>query len=571
MNAVEQPSVNRQMSQEYFSKRVGAVEEASGAVADGKARFGRETRPRSRLITISSPSPARCTCNAPSSPVNAGFISKITLDRVELTGAGVSQHHTNRATAHMAEPRPLQRSPQSPSYIPVVTPRPPRSTLPSSLSVPQLGLVPPTRRASGSNGSPSQSTPPSTVVAGGVDAVPNPNPNPNNGLSSFRSLKSFLPFVSSKQPPSGGTPTGLKSPFSGFGSVRRSITGERKMSGSYVTVEPVRDVPVILIDHSPVSKAGSSPSSSDTDYGPPVVTYTPDPPLSTELSTIIESDLSGLSKHFPALDDSMDSSFRLDFDNSREEDTRVTLLPPPSSAKSSSSRAEPHDTTLDLSTSKLGEEVLHALRGKSSGGGWFSGTVVEDAQDSRPGSTKGDDKSSGSPDGDPDSSFHLDTLDPDLAALLSPNRITDKQPGLRIPPEGIPTPSISPPPPSDAPARIFSSSRLYTPQSTHSNLSSPTARSPVSITGSSDTPSSPKRSLAPSIFSRPSIPRGPSVSSVPRFMRSVTDRTSPLRGDKTLTQSFTSRAASDPVLPSPYDEGRRASSDSVFPRRPAPL
>lgn len=90
--------------------------------------------------------------------------------------------------------------------------------------------------------------------------------------------------------------------------------------------------------------------------------------------------MSGLSKHLPALDDSRESSFQESFfdraerNSSRDnsDDTRRTAIPKPSSSPplhgsglSSRRRTpEPHDTTLDLSTSKITEEVIHALKGK---------------------------------------------------------------------------------------------------------------------------------------------------------------------------------------------------------------
>src|SRR5260370_39591250 len=88
--------------------------------------------------------------------------------------------------AKTVDSRPQQRAPHSPSYIPLFSPKatrspPPSSSLPSSLSVPHLGLVPPNRPPSGP-----QST------------IPQPSASGGTSLPSLRALRSFLPFGSGK-------------------------------------------------------------------------------------------------------------------------------------------------------------------------------------------------------------------------------------------------------------------------------------------------------------------------------------------------------------------------------------
>ena len=273
--------------------------------------------------------------------------------------------------------------------------------------------------------------------------------------------------------------------------------------------------------------------------GPPVITYTPDPPLSTELSTIIEADMSGLSKHFPSFDDSHDIA--------DEQPAPVKPLEvqspdlPLHDDHKGSQELDANDTSaLDLSTSQLREEVFQALRGAI---GWSTGIVIEDA-DSHPSDAIAR-KSSG--DQDAEVSFHLDTLDPELAALLSPNRLTGSQ---SIPSSPLLLPS------NDLPR-----TRANSPRSILAPLQSPASGSPV-YAGS---PSSPVRTSAPS---RSAVSRIPSSSSVPRLARSPT-RTSPLRSEREIV----SRAASEPTLL--LEDGRRASSDGIRPRRaqapPSPL
>jgi hypothetical protein len=149
----------------------------------------------------------------------------------------------------MTEP-PKPRSPHSPSYIPVVSPRPTRSALPSSLSLPQLQLVPLPRR-------PSASSP-------AVGASPVASNISHTGISSFRSLRNLLPFGASKpQQPNAfanGTANGQKNTFPNFGSVRRSMTGDRKNSATFLPPEEPASSPVISIEASPQH------TDTDTDY-----------------------------------------------------------------------------------------------------------------------------------------------------------------------------------------------------------------------------------------------------------------------------------------------------------------
>ncbi|THH15430.1 hypothetical protein EW146_g5038 [Bondarzewia mesenterica] len=507
----------------------------------------------------------------------------------------------------MAEPRTVLRSPQSPSYIPVVAPKPPTSSLPTSLSVPQLGLVPRIRQNSVTG---IQSTPPHAI------STATPLQSPNSGLSSFRSLRNFLPFGTGKPHSShgtnGGTLGGSKLPLVGFGS-RRSITADRKNSGTHQRAQREEETTVLDIDgsfqrheletpsmsHSVSSSpwmqtdreivtprgsqdvlAGScsartsmtanrktpesnsrarsgkelpvlpadafgqqetvseklqsgTTSSFRLDSGPPVITYTPDPPLSTELSTIIEADMSGLSRHFPSFEESHNTADEYP-------------LPLPDASKGGRTPDVLETSVLDLSTSKLTDEVMLALNGTESGAGWLSGVIVEDADSHAEKRAR-----KGSGDQEPEVSFHLDALDPELAALLSPNCLTDnQQPNAEQ--------HLSPPP-----LNSLAPTRENTPQTISAPLPSSARHSLVSAISHS----SPVR--IPATLSHSTIPRIPSSSSVPRLVRSSTDRVNPLCSEHEIA----SRTASDSSLPT--GESRRASSDDVRPRRlhvpPSPL
>lgn len=208
---------------------------------------------------------------------------------------------------------------------------------------------------------------------------------------------------------------------------------------------------------------------------------------------------------------------------------------------------------------------MHALKEKPSRNGWLTGVVVEDAPDSRPASRNDREEPEVNIGEEPEESFHLDALDPDLAALLNPKRVRGKQPNfqtenpfasIRTPhqAEPIALPRIFPPP-----------SRAVTPQSRPSPLgSSPVEASPSSATGSARSQTSPVRTASHAPHAYPSLARGAPSRFMPRLVRSVTDRALSVRGDRNVEHA--TRAPSDPGLP--LDDARRVSSDySAYPKR----
>ncbi|KAI9435434.1 hypothetical protein H4582DRAFT_1969374 [Lactarius indigo] len=484
---------------------------------------------------------------------------------------------TSPGGAKTADLRGQSRIPQPPSFIPLLSPKSARnpalsSSLPSSLSVPQLGLVPPNRTPSGS-GPPSQQAPPHSPQALSTHG------SGGSSLPSLRTLRNLLPFGSGK--PASGTATSgpLRSPFASFAPVRRSSTTiERKNSSQFSRPADDSDGAVISIAPSPPRQASPertrdasssadahdspvptplSGSPLDGELGPPVVIFNPEPPLSSELSTILESDLSGLSKHLPALDESHIT------DISGNRYSSGPGASPPSPGTDDDEVVAPDTSVLDLSTSQLKEEVMHALKEKPSTNGWLTGVVVEDLTDSRPASRNRREAHEGYAEVEPEESLHLDALDPDLAALLSPNRVRGRQPSNLLAPVPIHQNSSA-----IAPPRIFPPSRAVTPQSRPSPLgSSPVDASPSSATGSARSQHSPVRATAPHSGLVRSVPSR----FVPRLMRSATDNALTGRGDRGV-ESF-SRTPSDSALQ--LDEARRVSSDGVYLRRspasPLPL
>ncbi|KAI0289138.1 hypothetical protein BC826DRAFT_1107242 [Russula brevipes] len=474
--------------------------------------------------------------------------------------------------AKTADSRAQTRTPHSPSYIPLFSPKPARgatlsSSLPSSLSAPHLGLVPPNRTPSGS-GPPSQGGPP-------LPSPPSAHASGGTALPSLRALRNFLPFSSGKPASSAAVPGPLKSPFAGFAPGRRSsLTVERKNSGQFP--RPGDDGDAAVISIVPPSRANperppqnistasadaqqsSLPSGSalhgDGELGPPVVSFKPDPPLSTELSTILESDLSGLSKHLPALDHSRTSDVSGNGLSTRPE------APPPSPGINE--LVAPDASVLDLSTSQLNEEVMNALKEKPSKDGWLTGAVVEDAADSRPASRNGQEELQADAREEPEESLHLDALDPDLAALLSPNRMREMQQSIfQIENPFASTTQRHQTFQHPAPPRIFPPPRAVTPQSRPSPLgSSPVEASPSSATttGSARSQSSPIRTTSPHAYS--SLARAAPTRLMPRIMRSVTDRAIPMRGNRSVEN--VARGPSDSALP--LDDRRRVSIDSTY-------
>jgi hypothetical protein len=175
---------------------------------------------------------------------------------MEVTALGVRTLPSGPKTADSrAHPRASQ--------IPQFSPKTARnhvfsSSLPSSLSVPHLGLVHPNRTpsasSSGGGGPPPATVPPSPALP----APPAPPSAPSTSLP-LRALRSFLPFGSGKTlSGNAATPGPSKGPFAGFPPIRRSsVTIERRSSGQFPGSGDDKDVAVISI--SPKASPGRPP------------------------------------------------------------------------------------------------------------------------------------------------------------------------------------------------------------------------------------------------------------------------------------------------------------------------
>ncbi|CCM04161.1 uncharacterized protein FIBRA_06323 [Fibroporia radiculosa] len=329
----------------------------------------------------------------------------------------------------------VQQPRSSQSHIPVFTPRKP---LPSTLSTPHLGLVPPSRHLSVS-GSPTHPSPGST------------SSSTSGGLTPFRSFRNLFSTTGSKQ-----TSAGSKSPF---GAIRRSIHGERSVSAPQLRRESsYEDSPVLEIE---LPRPGMEPLINSTDmYGiglgmgtmemslprfSPAASFrddasSPSPSAGpTDLSTIIEAENSGISKHIPVLDSSQE--FEPPPENLHDPSLGIDAMKlhagsyrrvapggfhtPPSHTSSE----------LDLSTSKVTTEVMAAMSKTGPLNGWLDDVVVDVGDE--------DALTAHGAAGDPNVSFNLGALDPDLAALLSPNRLPGSEPALLMAIDTDPSPTLS--------------------------------------------------------------------------------------------------------------------------------
>ncbi|KAJ7462678.1 hypothetical protein B0H11DRAFT_2241202 [Mycena galericulata] len=266
-----------------------------------------------------------------------------------------------------------------------------------------------------------------------------PGPSSPTGVSGFRALRSLLPFGPNKHstpvsPSVSPNPNGSR--FASFSVVRRSINPDRNASLSssdlpvmvidqasaedlpvrksislynekrsssqpipstvVLSNVPTLNLPIACEDTAPFPSPGpeepqrnSETRNEKPSVPPPVFTPFRTPSPHPELSTIIEADTSGISKHLPSASPS----------------------PSPSPIDPThSSLPQDEISTLDLSTTHLTSQVLDAIKAQehSVAGAWLG---TEQPGQLAPASELGD------------VSFNLGALDPDLAALLSPNRM----------------------------------------------------------------------------------------------------------------------------------------------------
>ncbi|EPQ55531.1 hypothetical protein GLOTRDRAFT_138432 [Gloeophyllum trabeum ATCC 11539] len=314
----------------------------------------------------------------------------------------------------------------------------------------------------------------------------------------------------------------------------------------------VRSMPGPNVDKS-LPPPPAAPERPNT--GPPVLESSIIP-LGTDLSTILESETSGISGHIPPLDESQDDP-RPFPKFSNPADSSMLRAPSSSGRKSTGQESD----GMDLSTSDLRNEVLDALKQDGAAKNWSNGVIVDDPNDSIPPSTRP------SPGAEQflrgkEPSFDLESLDPDLAALLSPNKFAGSEPALVIAPSSA---SLR----SQSPESKLVASGSSTPLNA-STSSSTGQRSPTSAVQTLGT-HAPRR---PSYHSRTSASTASSSSSsLPRLVRPGATHLSPVFVDDSPGLDSPSYVQSDPTITND-PLGRPSSSSENGSRRrhpPSPL
>ncbi|KAF8153830.1 hypothetical protein B0H34DRAFT_860805 [Crassisporium funariophilum] len=429
--------------------------------------------------------------------------------------------------------------------------RSPNANTPSSQSRKSVfsssnSLIPSSARRPSTSSVTGPSTP---SLSQGIGFSPSPQSTPTpagSGIPSFRTLRSLLPFGPNKNatPVSASVSPSMsvsRSPFAGFGSVRRSITKDRERKTSLsndalmpiIAIDRFREGP--LADDTAIRRSASlsrlekplpdqpfvgspNPFRKDLSLASAFILRTPSPgpPLSAELSTIIEADSSGVSKHVlflhnnvTPIDSRSSSPTILNRDHLQAKPTH------PSHASTSSGNVSPNhyshsnthsnsasasvsaspsgcdaDTSaLDLSTTYLKDQVLHAIREADSSSNSAKQWLIADKAviidgDAHPGVG--------------DNTFNMDldlsTVDPELAALLSPHAAPKTAPRRSTEPSPT-TPTFPVSPASRLPRARQASSFLPRLRPSMSPSASPTtAQFPITTASPTSPLSTPKAS-----------------------------------------------------------------------------
>ncbi|KAG2111481.1 hypothetical protein DEU56DRAFT_919986 [Suillus clintonianus] len=282
-------------------------------------------------------------------------------------------------------------------------------------------------------------------------------PSTPSSIPSFRAIRNLLPFGNSKPASPAQPPIQTKHPFH-FSSLRRSSDRKPSISSVRDRQHDQDNPPVMSISrldaeeftshkrsYDLVRAASASdsllPSLSMASQSPTIVDdemYAPVYPCPADLSTILEADNSGISRHIPSSSPSPSPS---PTSPHTFFPSKVKFSPPPSqdtfpiskdpSASQTSCDPSPATSNLDLSLSKLSAE-LHDALSPTTADGWSSVIVVEDADMPFPprrtnyGYDSKETVSCLPQASDPDATFDFSALDPDLAELLSPHRTPSK-------------------------------------------------------------------------------------------------------------------------------------------------
>ncbi|KAF4568620.1 hypothetical protein EYR36_010632 [Pleurotus pulmonarius] len=377
--------------------------------------------------------------------------------------------------------------------------------------------------------------------------------------------------------------------FTTFGTVRRSMTKERgkgedgsRPSGSFLRpptkVHPVEETfdDVIAIGPEPPSTPDASADVADeSGSSTPLRRSVSYPRLekeiieqdSRDLSTIIEADTSGLSRYLPDLNTSQTSSPSRSPPSRNSPLTRTqseSLLRPvstylesgsSSSRYSASTQPSPTDNELELSVSNVQGQVLDALLVKDYAAAreWLDSgdaVVVDDDEDLT--QTQPLRKPS------PRVSLEFGPIDPELTALLSPNRLSGssspKRQSLSSRRSSAQLSSRTPPQRNSLSTPFVAGQGAENPPSSLPRLRSPISipsRSPV-VLPSSSLPSSSPLASPPISASPPHSPFVPlPVSSSPRPSPLATTTIFPSRSSRQSSPERRLQHSYQPAPPSP--------------------
>ncbi|KAK2463903.1 hypothetical protein APHAL10511_004075 [Amanita phalloides] len=247
-----------------------------------------------------------------------------------------------------------------------------------------------------------------------VAASPTPAASATNTNTAFRSLRSLLTFGPNKNP-STSSPYGAtsKNAFPGFGSMRKSLTRDREQqsfgdgymrrAASFSTIEtpssPPSQEPGLPND------LGALNRHSIAEEAPMLRSISPGPPLSADLSTIIEADSSGVSKTDPQ------SSIPPSPD-----------LRPPSIQTSEHHGDNETDASLDLNSNQIAKQVYDAIMETDAvtADEWLNAEqpiiIDADTDEDVPMAQFQSDNAS----------INIECVDPSIVALLTPNNLRKK-------------------------------------------------------------------------------------------------------------------------------------------------
>ncbi|KDQ23579.1 hypothetical protein PLEOSDRAFT_1108071 [Pleurotus ostreatus PC15] len=433
-------------------------------------------------------------------------------------------------------------------------------------------------------------------------ATASKTPNSNSKSLSKAAGHGYSLSVSQTQ---GNSSFGAGRSFTAFGTVRRSMTKERgkgedgsRPSGSFLRpstkVKPAEETFDDVIAIGPEASTSAIDVSADVTQesgsNTPLRRSVSYPRLdkdvieqdSRDLSTIIEADTSGLSRYLPDLNTSQTSSPSRSPPSRNSPLTRTqsdSLLRPvstflasgsSSSRYSASTQPSPTDNELELSVSNVQGQVLDALlvRDYAAAREWLDSgdaVVVDDDEDL----TQTQPLRKASPPPDSRVSLELGPLDPELTALLSPNRLSGssspKRQSLSSRRSSVQLSSRASSQRNSLPTPFSSGQGAENPPSSLPRLRSPVSipsRSPL-VLPSSSLPSPSPLASPPISASPPHSPFVPlPVSSSPRPSPLATTTIFPSRSSRQSSPERRLQHSYQPAPPSPLrGEGSGASGD----------